>query len=61
MKSLSFSDGKKTIAVEAGEGVRVQLDIEETEEDIQVAPMEWVCSHFVGNGILHTVEQLYIR
>ena len=39
----------------------VQLDVAETEEGIQAVPVKWVCSHFVINGILHTVEQLYIN
>ena len=50
---LIYADGIRTLFVESGEGVRVQVDIAETEKGIQVVPVELVCSHFVGNGILH--------
>ena len=49
-KGFSLADGGHTLLVPYEEGVGIQ--IAETEEGIQAEPMQWVCSHFVGNGVL---------
>ena len=55
-KNLSFADGGRILLVQFGEDVKIQVAIAETEEGIQVEPIELVCSYFAGNGILHVYE-----
>lgn len=53
-KGLSFADGTQTIFLNQGEGVKVKVQFDGTEEDAKVQPMEWVCSDILHRPVVHS-------